>query len=167
MGNELGFPRFSLLLARFWLFERENMRRILLFFVLLALFLSACQPESTLDHPSLATTAFGTAYVLLTETAMAWTPTGTPAPPLPTETPAPPTLTPLSTIPVLTPTFDVRTIVTATPASKAECPKENTEIVPGFPYCDARGCSGEPYKDAILSYLNSGGVLDKLERNDW
>lgn len=78
-----------------------------------------------------------------------------------------PTITPLPTIPTFAPTFDVRTIVTSTPAPQADCPKENHEIAPDFPYCDGAGCSGGPYNDATLNYLNSGGTLDKLERKHW
>jgi hypothetical protein len=57
--------------------------------------------------------------------------------PLPTTTPtrtalpsATPTasITPLPTIPTFTPTFDVSTIVTVTPAPKAECPKEKNDL---------------------------------------
>lgn len=48
--------------------------------------------------------------------------TGTPSPfPIPTWTA---TVTPLPTIPTFTPTFDVSTIVTVTPAPKAECKNE-------------------------------------------
>lgn len=79
-----------------------------------------------------------------------------------------PTVTPLPTIPTFTPTFDARTIVTVTPAAKAECPKEEPKVLPDFPYCDAnRTCSGGPYNDAILNYLNLGGTLDKLKTKKW
>jgi hypothetical protein len=83
------------------------------------------------------------------------------------DTPDTPTITPLPTIPTFTPTFDARTIVTATPAPRAECPVENPELIPDFPYCDATGCSGGPYSDATLIYLKSGGTLDKLESRKW
>ena len=54
--------------------------------------------------------------------------TASPALDITTNTPTPgtPTITPLPIIPTFTPTFDVRTIVTATPAPKTECP----QIVP-------------------------------------
>jgi hypothetical protein len=57
--------------------------------------------------------------------------TASPALDLTPDTPTPdtPTRTPLPTIPTFTPTFDVRTIVTATPAPKAECPKEDSNIL--------------------------------------
>jgi len=41
-------------------------------------------------------------------------------------------ITPLPTIPTFPPTFDASTIVTVTPAPKAECPKENSSLRPDF-----------------------------------
>lgn len=96
--------------------------------------------------------------------------------PLPTATPtrtalpsATPTasITPLPTIPTFTPTFDISTIVTVTPAPKAECPKEDPVLIPDFPYCENGGCSGGPYHDATQNYLNVGGTLEKLEKKQW
>jgi hypothetical protein len=50
--------------------------------------------------------------------------------PTSTQTPIPPTstVTPLPTIPTFTPTFDLSTIVTITPAEKAECPSESSKV---------------------------------------
>ena len=67
-------------------------------------------------------------------------------------------ITPLPTIPTFTPTFDVSTIVTVTPASKAECPKENPSLTPNFPYCENHGCEDAPYHEPILEFLNAGGT---------
>jgi hypothetical protein len=78
----------------------------------------------------------------------------------PTSTPRPPT--PLPTIPTFTPTFDASTIVTVTPALRAECPKENPEIAPDFPKCYPEGSCVVVISDEVLGYLNSGGTLDKV-----
>jgi len=82
---------------------------------------------------------------------------------VPTETPTA-TITPLPTIPTFTPTFDASTIVTVTPAPKAECPKENN--VPQVSF--ATYPSGKKYVDhptiaAILGFLNSGGQMEQLD----
>ena len=75
-----------------------------------------------------------------------------------TSTPRPPT--PLPTIPTLTSTFDTSTILTVTPASKAECPKQDPSVVAKFATPISDG-SYEIYRvPEILEYLNSGGTLD-------
>jgi hypothetical protein len=81
--------------------------------------------------------------------------------PLPSATPTA-SITPLPTIPTFTPTFDVSTIVTVTPAPKAECPVEiqnqsTTDIFPknGEPYDEA-------YIDQILEFLNGGGAINTI-----
>lgn len=80
---------------------------------------------------------------------------------IPTEIPTA-SITPLPTIPTFTPTFDARTIVTVTPAPKAECPieKQNQSLTHLFPE------NGEPYDrayiDQILAFLNSGGSKNVL-----
>ena len=50
---------------------------------------------------------------------------------IPTTTPTA-SITPLPTIPTFTPTFDASTIVTVTPAPKAECPEEDPSLKPDF-----------------------------------
>ncbi|HSM71454.1 MAG TPA: hypothetical protein VK851_07920 [Anaerolineales bacterium] len=55
------------------------------------------------------------------------------------------TITPLPTIPTFTPTFDVSTIVTVTPAPKAECPEENPELVADFSVPDKDSCESGGY----------------------
>jgi hypothetical protein len=88
--------------------------------------------------------------------------------PVLTETPALPTITPLPTIPTFTLTFDVRTIVTATPAPKAECPKENPALVPDFripimPGCfDKDECMFTGTEKEIQAFLNKGGLFRRL-----
>src|SRR5215210_2688407 len=74
----------------------------------------------------------------------------------PTQTPTA-SITPLPTIPTFTPTFDVSTIITVTPAAKAECPKEDSSVVAKFATPNSDG-SYEHYRASdILDYLNSGG----------
>ncbi len=119
---------------------------------------SACAPATTATQPNLPNAAAASP-------TLGATPSLTPTR-LPSQTPTM-TITPLPTIPTFTPTFDVRSIVTATPAPKAECPKENPEVIPDFPYCNEIGCSGGPYNEATLDYLNAGGTLDKLEQKRW
>ncbi|HLO15707.1 MAG TPA: hypothetical protein VK206_12805 [Anaerolineales bacterium] len=71
-------------------------------------------------------------------------------------------ITPLPTIPTFTPTFDARTIVTVTPAPKAECPKENPAVVAKFATPNSDG-SYEIYSASdILEYLNTGGTPAQL-----
>lgn len=69
-------------------------------------------------------------------------------------------VTPLPTIPTFTPTFDVSTIVTVTPAPKAECPKENPSLMPSFPIRTDENYFLENSAE-ILQYLNDGGELKK------
>ena len=68
-------------------------------------------------------------------------------------------VTPLPTIPTFTPTFDVSTIVTVTPASKAECPKENPAVVARFVTPNSNGYYDLFTADDVLTYLNAGGAL--------
>ncbi len=93
--------------------------------------------------------------------------TSTPSP-LPTATrtsfpAATPTasVTPLPIIPTFTPTFDARTIVTVTPAPKAECPKEDPSVVAKFATPNSDGPRGYIAPE-VLDYLNSGGTATQL-----
>ncbi len=79
---------------------------------------------------------------------------------IPTETPTA-TITPLPTIPTFTPTFDARTIVTVTPAPKAECPKEDPNLIPDLNAFFHQGLWA--LKDqALLNFLNEGGTLNTV-----
>jgi hypothetical protein len=71
---------------------------------------------------------------------------------LPSTTPTA-SITPLPTIPTFTPTFDVSTIVTVTPAPKAECPTENLQKQFVFD----RATYDPNFSRKILDFLNSGG----------
>lgn len=84
-------------------------------------------------------------------------PTETPSPlptytAFPTETPSP-SITPLPTIPTFTPTFDASTIVTVTPAAKAECPKED----PQMSFVSGTKVYDPGFSKEIKEFLNAGG----------
>ncbi len=91
---------------------------------------------------------------------------------LPTSTPLPiptSTITPLLTIPLFTPTFDVSRFVTATYSPKAECPKENPDLVASFSIpdqysCETVGgwCNADETAEEILSFLNQGGAISAV-----
>jgi hypothetical protein len=76
---------------------------------------------------------------------------------IPTETPTA-SVTPLPTIPTFTATFDASTIVTVTPAAKAECPEENNSLQPNFKFDD----NSIDIEHEILKYLNDGGSIQKI-----
>lgn len=98
------------------------MKQILMSLLGGILFLSACgqiSPVAQVATIPVAHTATATPSRIPTNTA------------IPTKTPTA-TITPLPTIPTFTPTFDASTIVTITPAPKAECPKENSSLKPDF-----------------------------------
>ena len=84
----------------------------------------------------------------------------------PTSTPVPPTSLP--TIPTFTPTFDAQTIVTVTPASPAECPKENSRLIADFSIpdpdiCHAGGfCFVNDTAEEIQLFLNQGGTISSV-----
>ena len=127
--------------------------------------------------------------ILILISACAPAPQATPQPDQPTTTSSPPLtrtptrtalpsatltafITPLPTIPTFTPTFDVSTIVTVTPAPKAECPKEDPNLVPNFELpdslsCAQRGgtqeeCFPKGVEKKFLDDLNSGGSVKSL-----
>ena len=112
---------------------------------------AACAPAANQNIPPVLTSSETATFMP--------SPTATPSM---TQIPMTSTITPLPTIPTYTPTFDVRTIVTATPAPQAECPKESPALKPDFQNCNDGGCS-IPDTGAILNYLNSGGTLDKIK----
>lgn len=79
--------------------------------------------------------------------------------------PSIPSITPLSIIPTFTPTFDIRTIVTVTPAEKAVCPKEDPTIKIDFLIPHKIEDILDPNlinDDKVLSYLNQGGSISQL-----
>lgn len=138
------------------------MRRLGFVFVLFCILLYGCIPSNG-PAPTLTALPASSAAPTATLPPISATPTPRSLSASATRTISPTeTITPLPTIATFTPTFDARTIVTATPAPKAECPKENPEITPDFPECDARGFCYITSHDDVLSYLNSGGSLDKI-----
>jgi hypothetical protein len=119
------------------------------------LFLSACGQATTIPVIENATS---TPSLLPTNTSS------------PTHAPTA-TITPLPAIPTFTPTFDASTIVTVTPAPKAECPELNPTLAADFPIpdlvkChqtgDLASCHSENMLEGILEFLNKGGSIDSV-----
>ena len=122
-----------------------TMKKLLSLFFAISLTLSACGAASTPPTPPAQT---GTPTITPTVTQM---PTAN--------------ITPLPTIPTITPTFDVSTIVTVTPAEKAECPKEDFAIAPIFlNQCKDAHCDdpNDLLASPLLNYLNAGGTIQEL-----
>ena len=122
------------------------MKKLLSLFFAISLTLSACRTASTQPTPP----------------AQTGTPTITPTA---TQTPTS-TITPLPTIPTFTPTFDVSTIVTVTPAEKAECPTTNNSEV-DYQFDFGVFPTGKKFVDdhtieSVIAYLRMGGNIDTL-----
>lgn len=109
--------------------------------------LTACAPAGTATPVFITQEATATPSPIPTSTNTS----------LPTETPTA-SITPLPTIPTFTPTFDASTIVTVTPAPKAECLKEDHSLKPDFEF-DNRTIGVE---QKILDFLNEGGSIQKI-----
>lgn len=133
------------------------MKKLSFLFFALGLILSACGAAAT--QP-----------VLPVQTS---TPT---LPPTLTQTPIPPTstITPLPTIPTFTPTFDVSTIVTVTPAEKAECPLVVSVPNPDFSFLaipsswdiSERIKSYNNLREEITNFLNINGIVPLISYLD-
>jgi len=135
------------------------MKKLILSLTFFCLLISSCAPTATV--PPVAQTP----VILATQTL---TPSLTPSTtPSPTITPTR-TITPLPTIPTFAPTFDTRTIVTATPAPAAMCPKEDLTLkadfyVPSVPTCLATDmCVLSGTNEEILKFLNAGGNINAV-----
>jgi len=140
------------------------MKRIIIGLLCGILFLTACGQNSS---------ATPTASISVIDTA-----TPSPIPTntntsIPTET-STASITPLPTIPSFTPTFDARTIVTVTPAPKAECPKENSNLSINFQLPNNPmqvSLHDREIIKSILGFLNSGGaissVISELQKAKW
>jgi len=129
------------------------MRRIIAILLTGILFLTACGQSAT------APQATPTPIVEQATSTPTFLPTSTQTSiPSPTLTAS---VTPLPTIPTFTPTFDASTIVTVTPAPKAECPVVKEGISINLPdkkeYIPDRDELENEYTKPILKYLNSGG----------
>jgi hypothetical protein len=131
-------------------------------FAFFCLLVSACggQPALTVI-PSLAASPEPTkTATFIPGTTPTPTPDSAASPHGDTSTPDTPTITPLPTIPTFTPTFDVRTIVTATPAPKAKCPKEKKSLKATFKLPISGDPSTAPKaENEILDFLNAGGSI--------
>lgn len=64
--------------------------------------------------------------------------------------------------PTVTLTFDVRTIVTRTPAPRAQCPAIQTDKVPDFEYPLGTSETVNQFHDHVLDFLNAGGAPDAI-----
>ena len=140
---------------------RKTLKLILIALLSGNLILTACGQTSGGGNPTALISSTGTNT--LPSTTSSPLPSRTPRERSnePTRTPQPPT--PLPTIPTFTPTFEARTIVTITPAPKAECPKEDPSVVAKFATPNSDGSYELYRKPEILDYLNSGGTLDGLQ----
>jgi len=148
--------------------DRKSMKNTLLIIPLTIIFLvSSCAPATQSTPVPIVDNA--TATPSPTPTADA-TRTALPSATLTAS------ITPLPTIPTFTPTFDVSTIVTVTPAPKAECPKENPELTLDLHLQETRACFqsvagtnknpsdciNRNIQNDILDYLNQGGTINHL-----
>jgi hypothetical protein len=79
-------------------------------------------------------------------------------------------ITPIPTIPTFAPTFDVRTIVTVTPAEAALCPETNASLQIILPP-DFVNLAPEimekwsHFDSSLLDYLNKGGTVENLDKS--
>ena len=122
------------------------MKKLLSLLFVLGLALSACGTSQTQSGPPAQTpTLASTSTSTITSTA--------------TQTPIPPTstVTPLPTIPTFTQTFDASTIVTVTPAEKAECPTIDPAVKPEDYLPSKIEVGFYNIADKIKGYLNMGG----------
>ena len=138
--------------------QEGKMFRSLFIFITILILVSACAPATqSMPIPVIDnTTATSSPISTATRTAL----------PSATQTAS---ITPLPTVPTFTPTFDVSTILTVTPAPKAECPKENP--YPEKEFNLIKFVENGNYKntqEAILVLLNNYGpeVLVDYERNE-
>jgi len=134
------------------------MRRIILALLSGILFLTACGQTSSTTP---------TAFISIVDTATpSPVPTSTQTS-IPIETPTT-SITPLPTIPTFTPTFDARTIVTVTPAPKAECPQIDSTIKPEDFLPTKLEYPTPDVTNKVLEFLNKGGdgqaLIARLEK---
>jgi hypothetical protein len=126
--------------------QEGTMRRVIIICLSIIVIVTACTPSGT-GTPVAVVDSKETPSPIPTSTAT----------PIPSNTPTP-SITPLPTIPTFTPTFDASTIVTVTPAPKAECPKENDSLKPNFRLDD----NSIDIEEEILGYLNNGGSIQRI-----
>ncbi len=130
------------------------MKKLLSLIFAISLTLSACGTAAT--QPALpAQTSTPTKPPTATQTLI---------PPTATFTPSP-TITTLPTIPTFTPTFDVSTIVTVTPAQKAECPAINPNVQLNISFDIFQDNGRDAINSKVLEFLNQGGSPQLVVRN--
>ena len=114
------------------------MKKLLSLLFILGLALSACGTSQTQSAPPAQTSTPSPTQTV-------------------TQTPIPPTdtVTPLPTIPTFTPTFDVSTIVTVTPAEKAECPTIQSDVNMNLSKFD-------DYYPELITALNQGASIETI-----
>lgn len=116
------------------------MKKVLSLLFVLGLTLSACGTSQTQSRRLLKTS---TPSVIPTATQ-------TPIPPTSTVTPLPP-------IPTFTPTFNASTILTVTPAEKAECPTLDSTVNVRDYFPETFEYPSPNATDKIVEFLNEGG----------
>lgn len=138
---------------------------LLFLFCLITLIFLGCNQTTISVTPAQSTTMSVPRLTLTPSPIRSPSQTTSPAPTI-TPTPIPshlPTIT-YTPPPTYTATFDAAHASTATLAPAADCPQENTGLVPNFvlptPTDVVYGISDS--KDSILSYLNAGASLDAL-----
>lgn len=123
------------------------MKQTLLVFLVSTLFISTCSPSVT-NSPVIVTQSATATPSLIPTATQTFITSSTPTA----------SITPLPTIPTFTPTFDVSTIVTVTPAPKAECPRVNSSLS-----LNLKNTKNFPLdKQQILDSLNSGASIDSI-----
>lgn len=108
--------------------------------------ITACAPPNTVIPVATTQKATATRWPSTTSTKTA----------IPSATPTA-SITPLPTIPTFTPTFDVSTMVTITPAPKAECPKLDSAIKVENYFPEKLEWPSPNTVERILDFLNAGG----------
>jgi len=140
------------------------MKNLLISLFLVVFFLSACRQATPISQSS-GTSQNTLTPILASEISTVPVKQFTP---LPSKTPREPrneptaSVTPLPTIPTFTPTFDVSTIVTVTPAPKAECPKINSQADLELNKVQGYVPDTSEIAPPILDFLNNGGDASKL-----
>ncbi len=132
------------------------MKQIIILLLTGTLFLTAC-------GQSMPATQTATIPVIEQTSTPTFPPTSTQTS-IPSATPTA-SITPLPTIPTFTPTFDVSTIVTVTPAPKAECPEETSQRTFNLDNINNNRQGNDYNQDFInyiLDYLNTGGSTDNI-----
>jgi len=138
------------------------MRQITITLLTTIFLLTACGQSAT------APQAASTSFVEQTSTPT-FLPTSTQTS-IPSPTPTA-SITPLPTIPTFTPTFDASTIVTVTPATKAECPVINLNVSLDFNFSIYENGSVDALNKKTLEFLNKGGspklIIDKIRNQKY